>query len=383
VRTTGLGALLLVAGSPLVALAQEAPTKPDRWAPLLEGREGALAKHDLSWIPRVSPPKGTAKRGAKPVSFLDSAQPVDRAQLRYLGYELPGSQAPYSKVHVLPRKLQHPHHIYRYREFTILTEADGAREQLCVYATARALELLRARWPREFEVLFRGPKRAADQLAAILRGDPKKSIHFLNIDRAHTFVWQGRSGGAIAASSYDLGTRADLDLEVGPRRLKLGLFRNVATTFLNTPAIQGFRSQKIYRRAALEENFLRYLRDGLVETLVHEALHNLLRRDKNVRPLFWALTESLRKSESSSIGKAVEEVFVSNVAARLLAEHGLSREVSEFYGKLRLAQLRRLGGLPGSETESGRRLLGVLRGLRPKTRTWQDLFSFEIAPKPR
>ena len=368
-------ACLLLSAVPQ-ARAQQAPAKPDPWEHHLEGPQAALRKHDLSWIPQAPP-------GSKSAPFLESQVPVARDQLNYLGYRLPSSVEPYSKVHTLPSQLRHPHHVYRYREFTILTETDGRREQLCVYATARALELLRTRWPREFEVLFRGPQSAEAQLKAIRGYDPKKPVTFLNLDRAHAFVWQGRSGGAIAASSYDLGTRQKLELEDGGRKLELGLFRNVSTTYLNLTAIQGFRSQKLYQRSALLENFLRYLRDGLVETLVHEALHNLLRRDKNVRPLFWALAKSLRKSQGAVLGKELEEAFVSNVSRRLLEGRGLSREVSEFYGKrLRQTQARRLGLAPGQETEAGQALLRRLRSLN-QANTWEDLLSFEICPKGR
>jgi len=362
-----------------LAQAQPAPTGPDPWTPLLEGPQAALAKHDLSWIPRAAPPK----RGRKLEPFLESEQPIARDQLSYHGYRLPQCLEPYSKVHSLPSQLRHPHHVYRYREFTILTDSDGRREQLCVYATARALELLRARWPREFEVLFRGPQTAAAQLAELRRRDAKKAVNFLNLDRAHTFVWQGRGGGAIAASSYDLGTKARIELEDGGRKRSLDLFRNVSTTYLNFTAIQGFRTEKLYRRSPLSENFLRYLRDGLIETLVHEALHNLLRRDKNVRPLFWALTHSLRKTEGNARGKEVEEAFVSNVSRRLLEGKGLAAEVSGFYGgRLRRTQARRLGILPGKETPEGERLLSALRKLRPG-RDWEALLSFEITPGAR
>jgi len=376
VRTLCCAGALLLASTILLdsASAQPAPTPPDPWDKHLGGPQAALSKHDLSWIPRAKP-------GSRAAPFLEAQVPVARDQLSYLGYRLPKSLEPYSKVHALPSQLRHPHHVYRYREFTILVETEGRREQLCVYATARALELLRTRWPREFEVLFRGPQSAKAQLKAIRSRDAKKPVSFLNLDLAHTFVWQGRSGGAIASSSYDLGTRAQVVLQDGRRKLELGLFRNVSTTYLNLTAIQGFRSQKLYQRTSLRENFLRYLRDGLAETLVHEALHNLLRRDKNVRSLFWALTESLRKSEGPARGKEVEEAVVSNVTRRLLEEGGLSREVSEFYGKrLRQVQARRLGLVSGEETEAGRRLLSALRQ-RNKAKSWEDLLSFEICPK--
>ena len=361
---------------PLPARAQQTPAKADPWEQRLDGPQAALRKHDLSWIPQTP-------AGSKSAPFLESQVPVARDQLSYLGYRLPSSVEPYSKVHTLPNQLRHPHHVYRYREFTILTETDGRREQLCVYATARALELLRARWPREFEVLFRGPQSAEAQLQAIRRHDAQKPVTFLNLDRAHTFVWQGRSGGAIAASSYDLGTRLEVKLRDGPRQLELGLFRNVATTYLNLTAIQGFRSQKLYQRSALPENFLCYLRDGLIETLVHEGLHNLLRSDKNVRPLFWALAKSLRKSQGAVLGKELEEAFVSNVSRRLLEGRGLSREVSEFYGnRLRRTQARRLGLTPGQETGAGRGLLRLL-GTLNEGEDWEDLLSFDICPKGR
>lgn len=350
------------------------------WTELLDGPAGALGKHDLGWIPVPKQAK-KQKEGAK-TPFLQSEVRIKRGALRYLGYRLPNSVEPYSKVHTLPSALSHPHHIYRYGEFTILIETDGRREQLCVYATARALELLRQRWPREFEVLFRGPQSAAEQLRELRRRDAKKKVSFLNLDQSHTFVWQGRSGGAIAASSYDLGTRAPLTLADGRRKLSVGLFRNVSTTYLNYTAIQGFRSQKLYQSQVLEENFLAYLRDGLIETIVHEALHNLLRRDKNVRPLFWALAESLRKSQGTAQGKEVEEAFVSNVTRRLLEGRGLSPKVSEFYGRrLRRTQTKRLGITPGSETAAGKKLLAALRALRPKAKDWEELLSFEIAPE--
>lgn len=351
-------ALALVAGLTSAAGAQPQESKAERaalaaWRALLDVPQREVEQRDLAWVKPTG--SGSPKRG----SFLAAKVPLARDQLRYLGFGSPRKLPPFDATYRLPSGLaQRSFHVWRYREHYVLTASDGRREQLCVAAIARALELLRARWPRRYQAVLRGPQTAPEQLARLRARDPRKSVSFLNVTRCFAFVLDG-GFSAIARSGYELGPK--VRVQVGEQ--SLDLFRNVARVTINLPAIQGVSSHRLYGREEPLGDFLRYLRDGLVETLAHEALHCLLRRDKNVEPLFWLLIERLRSLGGESLGKAVEEAFVVEGATRWLSGGGLSAQVSDYYRGLFLGMhRRRLGLLAGSPpTDSGLAVQAILK----------------------
>lgn len=366
----------LVAGA---ASAQTAESQAEReavaaWRALLDAPLREVERRDLRWVKPAG--SGSLKRG----SFLAAKVPLARDQLRYVGFGSPRKLPPFDTTFRLPSGLsQRSFHVWRYREHYVLTASDGRREQLTVAAIARALELLRARWPRRYQAVFRGPQTAQEQLKRLRARDPQKSVSFLNLTRCFAFVLDG-GFSAIARSGYELGRKQRA--QAGGQ--SVDLFQNVARVTLNLPAIQGVSSHRLYQRDEAQGDFLRYLRDGLVETLAHEALHCLLRRDKNVEPLFWLLIERLRSLGGETLGKAVEEAFVVEGATRWLSEGGLSKQVSGYYRGLFLGMhRRRLGLLGGSPpTDSGLAVQAILKRYAErrgaKGDDYETLFRFPI-----
>ncbi|MGE0706859.1 MAG: hypothetical protein AB7N76_06605 [Planctomycetota bacterium] len=343
------------------------------WRDLLDVPLAKTRAHDLAWI--VEPER---KAPPRPRFFLDPLAP-ERGALRYLGYQPPGKCAPFDGVHQVPGALGTPRHVWAYRDrFYVLTASDGRREQLAVYALLRALEVLRQRLPRAWEELY-APRDAGEQLARLRANDPKKPVSFLNVTRAHAFVIEG-GFSAIAKSEYDLGTRKAQQVQSGRwREASVGVFENVATTWINLDAIQGHRSHKLYEEEDPLVDFIRYLRDGVCETLVHEGLHCLLRRDKNVRPLFWAITHSVRDLGGEELGKACEEAFVTNVSIGLVRARAADGVRREYQAHFQRGLRQRLGLVEGKETDQGvalRALLARYAG-RPDA-PYEQLFSFPV-----
>ncbi|RMG09051.1 MAG: hypothetical protein D6731_20510 [Planctomycetota bacterium] len=349
------------------------------WRALLDAPERAIAAHDLRWVSEPLPAREDPAAG----SFLGSRVAPDFDALAYLGYLGAPENPAFASVHALPARWRRSFHVYRYGRHYLLSAGDGRRVQLSLYSVARALELLRRREPRLYEELFVGPRTAAEQLARLRARDGKKAVHFLNLTRGFAFVLDG-GFPAIAQSEYLLGTRRPVAVEHGGERLAdVGLFENLAVVTLNLDFLQGEGSRLLYGSDDLVENFLRYLRDGLVETLVHEALHCLLRRDKNVRALFWTVVESVRALGGEALGKPCEEALVANVSSRLFrGRPGLSPRVSAFYQQLFSGPHRaRLGLLPGRETDAGVALRALLaRHASDPDAPYERLFFFSVLP---
>jgi len=344
------------------------------WRELLDVPLREVERRDLAWVKPAG--SGSPKRG----SFLAAKVPLAPGELRYLGFDAPRKLPPFDGTFGLPSDLsQRRFHVWRYREHYVLAASDGRREQLTVAAIARALELLRARWPRRYQAVFRGPRTAQEQLARLRARDPKKSVSFLNLTRCFAFVLDG-GFSAIARSGYELGKKQRV--QVGDQ--SVDLFQNVARVTLNFAAIQGISSHRLYQREEPLVDFLRYLRDGLVETLAHEALHCLLRRDKNVEPLFWLLIERLRSLGGEKLGKQVEEAFVVEGATRWLSGGGLSEQVSGYYrGLFSNMHRRRLGLLGGSPpTDLGLAVQAILKRYAERRGAtgddYETLFRFPI-----
>ena len=357
------------------------PSPQPAWARALEADAPERRGHDLTWVARFEDGRADA------ASFAAYAAPVAAEQLAYLGYVSPPTCFPYDGVHAPPPGLRRPHHVYRYGErFAVLTASDGRRDQLIAYAVLRAFELLRRREAPLFEALFVGPQTPAAQLARIRARDPDKPVRFLNLTRAIAVVIDG-GGPAIARSNYDLGTReVEAVAREGAPPTEVDVFRNVGTIYLDRAAIEGHGSRELYGGDDLTANFVRYLRDGLVETLVHEGLHLLLRRDKNVRDLFWAITTSARELGGEPLGMACEEAFVANVSSRLLAGRGLDPAVTRYYQRLAAGPHRAgLGLAEGAETDGGVALRALIARHRPNpSAPYEELFTFDpLDPGPR
>ncbi len=366
-----------------------------RWRELLDAPLEAVVRRDLGWITSVRDDaiaeladeaartriaELVAQQRERPVLEVDV--PVDRT-VAYEGYR-PGNEATgLAAVHAPGADLKRPYHVWRSGRWSVLTATDGRREQLFVAAVFRAVAILRVRYPAIHEALFGEPRAPAAQLARIRARAPDKAVHFINRTVHHAVILDG-GFDAIAKSRYELGSRRAADParegEADAALAGVDIFDNVAVTWVNRAGIEGWRAENIYGEGPPLRAWLRYLRDGLVETLVHEGLHHLLRRDKNVRELFWAIVETVPATFGGKTAKTCEEAFVANVSAGIFEEAGgISKEVTGYYRRLfRSQHVARLGLDAERPSDRAIALRAILeRRTERGAETLEDLLSFD------
>ncbi|MFY0541465.1 hypothetical protein [Nannocystis pusilla] len=120
----------------------------------------ALAEHDLLWIECELLSCGVDEQpGPGETSLLCDEFTLAGVPLEYLGYLHPNATGAFTTDDVITPSniawLDGERHVYRYGEsIYVMTEQDEARDQLEVFFTVRALELLRVDHPATYQALL-------------------------------------------------------------------------------------------------------------------------------------------------------------------------------------------------------------------------------------
>lgn len=276
----------------------------------------ALAVHDLAWIGCEFTACDPGESGLLCAPFVAADAP-----LTYLGHMHINDTGAFTTDDVVAPNnfswLDGQRHIYRYDEsIYIMTVTDEPADQLDVFYTARALEILRADHAYVYEQLLTVP----GELPA---GPPLDG-----------FNWKNRLRSVVL--SYDtspLYIAAGLTvLDADPVKImNLDAYSNVAAISVDSETIRGespdVGSRPIYKKPSNDENFLRYMREGVVETLVHELLHTRVDRLNSVdadMQLLWA-----RRGDPNAC--ATFELEEALVAASSLLHFRESGQLSDTY----------------------------------------------------
>ncbi|WAS99266.1 hypothetical protein [Nannocystis punicea] len=236
-----------------------------------------LAEHDLRWIDCELLSCGADERpGPGETSLLCDEFSLDGVPLEYLGHIHPNESGAFTADDVISPSniawLDGVRHVYRYGDAVyVMTEQDQARDQLEVFFTVRALELLRVDHPATYQALL---VDTTDYPA-----DPP-------ID---DLAWKNRVRSVVISfDTSPLYIAAGITvLDTAPtNEMGLDLYSNTPAISIDRETILGSSDQvgsrPIYDKPGDDENFLRYMREGVAETVVHELLHRYVDRLNSV-----------------------------------------------------------------------------------------------------
>ena len=318
-----------------------------------------LAAHDLQWVgceftacgPEDSPRPGEP-------SLLCWPFVIGGAPLVYLGYMHINETGAFSTDDVVAPDnfawLDGTRHIYRYdQRFYIMTEADEPADQLDVFYTVRALELLRTEHPEVYQQVVADTAEVAP--GPVLPG----------------YGWKNRLRSVVLSfDTSPLYIAAGLTvLDAAPvAMMNLDVYSNVAAISIDRETILGslpdVGTRPIYGEPEDDENFLRYLREGLAETLVHELLHTRVDRLNSMDGAMELLYD--RRGDPNACAKFyLEESLVA--ATSLLhfrAAGGLSDTYIDYYDVVLDANLKIVEACPDYAT-------------------WEQMFSMPSGVDPR
>ena len=237
----------------------------------------ALAQHDLLWIECELRSCGVDEQpGPGETSLLCDEFTLDGVPLEYLGYLHPNATGAFTTDDVITPSniawLDGERHVYRYGgSIYVMTEQDEARDQLEVFFTVRALELLRVDHPATYQALL-------VDTAEYPAEAPIDGLGWKNRTRSVVISFD-TTPLYIAAGITVLDAAPTLDQG-------LDLYSNVPAISIDRETILGASDQvgsrPIYDKPGDDENFLRYMREGVAETLVHELLHRYVDRLNSV-----------------------------------------------------------------------------------------------------
>ncbi len=292
-----------------------------------------LARHDLAWIITATDfaQHGLSEHACedrlseilqaqrdRPVAAIEV--PINLQRLQYHGRIVPslaGVVPASDQVQPAARRfveaLDGWYHQWSYgEELSLLSRDDGRAAQLVVFALIRAWLILERLFPSVHMALF----AAWDDEERARASDP--DAPWLNLHSRTVFALNSYPR-YTAVSSYLLGV-PDASAEGPP------VYHNLPVTMLNLTGMQGTGSSQVYGLNDAD-SFHLYLRDGLVETFVHEGLHNRIARSLGSDPFLQRL-----KALPPAVSVAAEEAFVTQSSLRFAREAlAVSAAVLRFY----------------------------------------------------
>lgn len=267
--------------------------------------------------------------GAK--NLREMELPFNRYYLQYLGRVHPnslGAFSPTSKYWVNTFNLawiDSPSYTYRYDGIYISVPENDVRNQLNVYYTIRAINLLKYRYPKAYDRLFLRTKTPpAEGDIARKRFDRFSAI----------YISFNQSPGSIAASfSSEFLSKEQQNL---PTYDLVPIVSIHSQTILGEKESSG--SRPIYQTTSIDPQpstnydryYLTYMREGLVETLVHEMLHRYIDYSQSVSRRSAYVFQTLR--QAGNVGGRAEENTVMNTSLSFFEkEGGLGPETATYY----------------------------------------------------
>lgn len=225
-------------------------------------------------------------------------------------------------------------HFWRYGNIYIAVEGDSYKDQLNVYSIARAVEILKYRYPEAYQKLFIEVGNFKGKNLSYARWKNKYAVLLFSFDESPSHI----AGGITANGKKANNTYFDNN--------GIGEYSNVSVVSIDSVNIEGKNdsgSKPIYRSGA-EENYMRYLREGLVETLVHEMIHRYIdymnSYDESFNKIF-----NLRYDENYPLDSRIsgEEVIVTTTSLHYFQKKGgLQSSIPFYYGMDMMVSLEKL-----------------------------------------
>jgi hypothetical protein len=341
-----LCALILCSFTLLVSSAQARPQSRSSVATHAQIRtvpvapaQAALDKHDFAWIKTANDFDQTALTDSEIDAHLQKLitgydretpivlyeVPIHSKRLTYLGkrkYTDCDKRITAIDSADLGKPFSKEAEFFQYAGYIIAVPGNSAEDQLRVYSLCRALEILRYRYPQAYQRLFVGMQMFPS--ATPNQGRFRHSNRFDKI--LFTF---DESPKSIAASATLTAT------EIAPDSTQnQGMLTEISISYTGMRGLGSNEagSQLLYQ-ASPDENFMRYLREGMLESLVHEMLHCAITYHASHDPIAYALwSERQAPTKLSNNDKALagagEEAAVNAASTQFfLREGGLQPNV--------------------------------------------------------
>lgn len=247
--------------------------------------------------------------------------PYNHQKLEYVGFMHPNETNMFEAYPIASyntSELNKELYIFKYDDIYISIESKSTKNILNVYYTLRAIDILKTRYPDLYKKLFTDTKEFFTESPAF--------ENWVNSNKAFWIAFNN--------NPFYIASNNTVFLKEGnfSSNTAIGKYRNVALVNINSLYISGSieltGSRPLYNRTKDSDNHFSYLRDGLIESIAHEMLHNYI-------DLAYSYDETIyniRKYRSRYNFTKAEEISVLNTSLPYFIEHGgLNEEVIDYY----------------------------------------------------
>lgn len=286
-----------------------------------------------------------SKQTNKPV--IDIETPINLKKLKYYGYldvnkiGIIGNAflLTDSKTAEFYENAVGARNIFQYGNIKILGTYNSYEDQLNVYSIIRAVLILKNKYPEIYRNLF-----TATEISPLLNDNltkdlPQSDKTVLNINKNYVFSIHQNQKNQLSA------TYSSLSAEFKDSFLnRLVSDNNTHLIFLNKDTIRNggaaTGANPVYKNQSKQDAQIKFLFDGLIQTVVHERLHDYLTNQMTLNAFFnyiktdQTLITNKTACENSTY-LCIEEPIVTNTTNKLFdKEGGISKDVMGYYKDL-------------------------------------------------
>lgn len=249
------------------------------------------------------------------------------------------------------RDAQYPKYIYKYGNLFIQSTNNTNRDQLNVYSIIRAYLIIKNRYPDIYSVLFEQTEKVPYGGLAGGNINPAGPV-FLNANRNYIFTIHENSARALSATTTNYGWGGGVSSKAVGRSNIMIAENNNHFIFLNKATLKNggaaVGSKDIYDDADVLDREVNNLFDGLIQTFVHERLHNYIGNYQSLDNYLNYIRNDVSLLGGGGTYEYIEEPIVTNTTNQVFSKYGgLSDQVLTYYSDLftdvQLPKMRTLG----------------------------------------
>tara|TARA_R110000868_G_scaffold274520_1_gene533940 strand:+ start:2131 stop:3222 length:1092 start_codon:yes stop_codon:yes gene_type:complete len=249
--------------------------------------------------------------------------PFNHKKIKYLGFIHPNEIGLFKANPINKEKhteeLDTTLYIYKYGDFYISTESHSKKSLLNVYHTLRGINITKTRYPEIFEKLFINTMSFATEKPAY--------ADWVNSNKAFWIAFNENPNYLATNNTIFLG-------EGYFANSKVGKYRNVSLVNIDSENILGesktLGSRPMYNLETNDDNHLAYLKDGLIESICHEMLHNYI----DLAYTYDEVINNIRSNRTKPNFKYAEENAILNTSLPYFKNKGgLDDNVIQYYYK--------------------------------------------------
>lgn len=271
---------------------------------------------------------------AKKVEKIET--PINLKKLKYFGYYdfkklgLVKNNSLFKEYEKEYEDANGPKNIYQYENITILNTYNAFEDQLNVFSIIRSLLVLRIKYKKIHKILFIDTKKSILSNTTIV----KDKSGILNTNKHIVFSIHENSNKLLSATTTNYGPKYKNPI------LNKWEAENVHLIFLNKSTLRNggnsIGSTPIYIGMDKKDAQIKFLFDGLIQTIIHERLHDYISNYMTVNTFYnYIRNDNSLVNNNQSTYKYIEEPIVTNTTNHLFFKYGgLSQDVMRYYSDL-------------------------------------------------